>query len=94
VNTFSFKTELDQDVNAFKDALKPVDPEAVVYAEEFRIGPDRGWCGEWGMEITTKLDLEQMRNVIRGIPDGHVMLQTLLEVPLEQNPLKRDFSAE
>lgn len=94
MNIFSFKTELDQDVDTFKAALKPVDPDAVVHTEEFRIGPDRGWCGEWGMEITTRLDLEQMREVIRHIPDGHVMLQTLLEVPLKQNPLERDFSAE
>lgn len=94
MKTFSFKTEMDHDVQTFTDVLKAVAPHATVYSEEFFIGPDKRWCGEWGVEVKTLLDLEQMRSIIRSIEDGHVMLQTLREVPLTQNRLERDFDAE
>lgn len=43
------------------------------------------------IEIRTELTLDELLTMIRAIPDGHVMLQTLEPVPLAENSLERDY---
>lgn len=42
-------------------------------------------------EIVTDASLEQLREAIRHVVDGHVMLQTLRPCPLAENSLERDY---
>lgn len=43
------------------------------------------------VEIRTELTFNDLLALIRAIPDGHVMQQTLKPVPLAENSLDRDY---
>lgn len=72
-NTYSFRAELPQDVELFLNTIKCASPNddsgMIIYAtNQF---PERH------VELKTHLDLETLRNLLRYIPDSHLMLQTL-----------------
>ena len=46
------------------------------------------------VEFESTASLEEVRNVMRLVEDGHVMLQTLRPIPLNENSLDRDTSVE
>jgi hypothetical protein len=43
------------------------------------------------VEMHTDASLDSLRGLIRQVTDGHVMLQTLRQVPLQDNSLERDY---
>jgi hypothetical protein len=45
------------------------------------------------VELEAHATLEAIRNVMRDVEDGHVMVQTLQACPLAKNTLERDYSA-
>lgn len=46
------------------------------------------------IEFESDTDIEGIRNVLRQVVDGHVMIQTLRPVPLSENSLERDWDLE
>lgn len=42
------------------------------------------------VEIRAQIELEELRALMRRVPDGHVMLQTLHDIPLRHNTLERN----
>lgn len=46
------------------------------------------------VEFATTASLEELRNIMRKVPDGHVMLQTLSPAVLAGNRLERDYDLE
>lgn len=81
---FSFRAEGDIDVERFFASSTPglvIAPTKVIpYAEVIDVKA----------EFESNGTLEQLRDVLRNIVDSHVMLETLREVPLAKNSLKRD----
>ncbi len=54
-----------------------------------------GTIAEPLVEITSvNLPPEEILNVLRGLEEGHVMVQTFKPVPMEQNDFKRNFDQE
>jgi hypothetical protein len=43
------------------------------------------------VEIDTELSMSQLKQIIKHIPDSHVMLQTLRQCKLDKNSLERDY---
>lgn len=83
--TFSFRAECSDDANNFQQACQnanlPVNLQ--VTRRDQRI-PDVD------IEFEAGTPIEALRDVMREIPDGHVMLETLRECPLAENSLERD----
>lgn len=48
------------------------------------------YTGSVGVELLADLSLEQLRAILRLVPDGHVMVETLRPVPLAENTLERE----
>jgi len=46
------------------------------------------------VELESPVSIDVLRNVMRGVVDGHVMLQTLRECRLKDNSLERDYDLE
>jgi nitrogen regulatory protein PII-like uncharacterized protein len=82
---YSFRTECQSDIDSLTELLRlrgishflRVVPDAIV--------PDRY------MQMESDADIEQIRDAMREVVDGHVMLQTLRPCALAQNSLSRDY---
>lgn len=88
MNTFSFRAEFMQDAVAFSaqcvlDGFRP----SGVYKFDTNIT-------DVAVEVHVEASLEALRDVLRKIPDSHVMIETLRQVPLAENSLERDRSIE
>jgi hypothetical protein len=90
--TYSFRAESPVDVANFI--------LAIVQEGIFLIGSQMSsliltgplYSGEVTFQFESLSPLEEIRRVMRTIEDSHVMLQTLLPVPLSENRCERDFS--
>ncbi|HGM8087240.1 TPA: hypothetical protein ACKP9S_003611 [Pseudomonas aeruginosa] len=87
--TFSFRAECEQDAVEFLAAV-----EGNGFSVQGTVIPDVTGLPDFDVEVRTDANLEQLREVVRTIPDGHVMLQTLRQVPLAGNSLERDYGLE
>ena len=92
LNVFSFRAECLNDVRVWQRLLSTMSTaggsvEITEYNKHFEI-PDVV------VEIYTPCSLETMLNVMRMVPDGHVMLQTLRACSKTQNSLERNYDAE
>lgn len=56
--------------------------------------PDAEGLPDQEIEIRADISYEALLGLIREIPDGHVMLQTLREGPLSENNLERDYERQ
>lgn len=96
MNTYSLRAECQHDVDELRALVTAACP-----ASEFVISdvflthesvrhpvPDRH------VEIRTDLAFDDLLALIRSIEDGHVMLQTCEPLPLDENPLERDFDRQ
>lgn len=82
---FSFRAECTVDVNTFqKECVKA----GVITL--MRTVPDETFP-DVEVELETTSSLEELREVMRRVVDGHVMLQTLRECALADNHLERDY---
>lgn len=86
MNVFSFRAECIDDVEKF---LK--EAEAVGITSPLKVVPDKTFP-DCEVEIQSNQSLEYLREAMRRVTDGHVMVQTLRQVPLDKNDLKRDRS--
>ena len=86
--TYSFRAEFGQDVVAFKKACVEKGIQLEIEETPFDRYPDVQ------VEIKTTASEDDILNVMRGIVDSHVMIQTLRPIPLADNNLERNYEAE
>ncbi|MCC7684830.1 hypothetical protein [Janthinobacterium sp. FW305-128] len=82
---FSFRAECPSDVKHFQDTCAAAGITIALAAfpdDEF---PDVE------IEMESAASLETLRNAMREVVDGHVMLQTLRDCRLTENSLERDY---
>lgn len=93
--TFSFRAEWRGDTIAFRQLLAQrghaFSFKEMPHLLQVRTGKPID-VGEPKVEIQADLTLEQMRDLMREIPDSHIMLESMRELPLDKNPLSRDPS--
>lgn len=94
-NYFSFRAECAHDVTEFVVAAHKAGVAVVVT----RLNPMMFNETDPMPDTTAEFychggALEQMRDVLRTIPDSHVMLQTIQQVRLKDNKLERDYSID
>jgi hypothetical protein len=83
---FSFRAECAADVDGFR---RVCDLSGLVTAWE--IHPDKSGLPDVEVDLQSTSSLKVLREAMREIKDGHVMLQTLRECPLADNSLERDY---
>lgn len=82
IKTFSYHSECAEDSIEFK---KKCHDAGIITIINTTVGnPDQD------VELDTVASLEQLRDIARTIPDGHILLQTLRECTLKDNSLIRD----
>lgn len=84
---YSLRAECESDAKRFLDE---VETDGLLLSNA--VHPDQDGFPDVEIELVSNATLEQLRSVIRRMPDGHVMLQTLRQVPLAGNSLERDES--
>lgn len=96
---FSFRAECAPDVYQVHEALQGAGTLSKLTLCSVEIDTNRtgkpAMVPDVKVELEANLPLETLRNIMWNVPDGHVMAQTLRQVPLEQNikdyGLKRDM---
>jgi len=82
---FSMRAEYQVDFDRFLALMKQ---DGCIL--EFTMRPDSDGLPDVEIEFVSDCTLGQIADVIRRVPDGHTMLQTLRSVPLADNSLKRN----
>jgi hypothetical protein len=97
MKTYSFRAECKLDVERFQMRFRASFPHVL----QVRMMPLRlvnttvaQDVSEVAVEVKTPLGVDYVRAVMQEVVDGHVMLQTLRELPLNENSLERDSSIE
>lgn len=85
---YSFRAECAHDVAQFQSACDVAGVTVALTLHPDELLPDV----DVGMESPASLD--ELRNVMRKVEDGHVMLQTLRQCLLKDNSLALDFEIE
>ncbi len=88
VNTFSFRAVCASDLMAFIAAATQSGLQGVAVTRVVHDGTEP----DVEAEVKAQASLEQMRDVIRSIDDGQVMLQTMRQCPLADNDMKLDLA--
>jgi hypothetical protein len=93
---FSFRAECPHDINLFAENLTAKQIQFTIRAKDLPLASPRGprWMGDCAAEVTVDLTLEEMRTLMREQIDTHVMIQSLRELPLDQNSLDRDHTVD
>lgn len=84
MTVFSCRAECQDDVDAFIEAAKTAEVEMVIRASADKAFPNVE------IEITSTASKDELRDLMRGVEDGHMMRQTLRAVPLSENSLEPD----
>ena len=85
MKTYSFRAECQEDVERFNEECLKAGLMTQWHAKPDEQFPDVE------VELQADASLDTLRNVIRQVVDGHVMLQTLRECSLAENSLERDY---
>lgn len=85
---FSFRAECPADVTEFKAACAAAGVTTSLTEQPDTDLPDVE------VELEASVSLDALRDVMRSVVDGHVMLQTLRECRLKENALERDYELE
>ena len=89
LTTYSFRAECQEDVKRFAAACAQARIAFSMTDEACQsLGPDLA------IQLDSAAPLVQLQAVLRQVPDGHVMLQTLRACALSQNSLKRDYDIQ
>ncbi|HEP6430609.1 TPA: hypothetical protein VDB83_004932 [Burkholderia cenocepacia] len=83
---FSFRAECAADVERLQQACEKHGLAAVWTVHSDGISPDVE------VDLKSMSSLKVLREVVREVVDGHVMLQTLRECPLAENSLEHDYN--
>ncbi|MFL1526522.1 hypothetical protein [Pseudomonas sp. O230] len=84
MTVFSCRAECQDDIDAFIEAAKAAEVEMAIRAFADKVFPDVE------IEITSTASKDELRDLMRGVEDGHMMRQTLRAVPLSENSLVPD----
>lgn len=84
--TYSLRAECRADVEELEKLIRRACATSTVFLK-----PRTNFLSDAEVEIRTQLSFNDLLVLIRTIPDGHVMLQTLQAVPLSENSLERDY---
>lgn len=87
MNTFSFRAECRGDVNSFLQKSQDSGIKIIVT----KTVKDTNGFPDMEIEFESEAKLEDLIEAMRKVQDGHVMYQTLRQVPLEQNSLQRNY---
>ncbi|MNZ64244.1 hypothetical protein D3C78_824110 [compost metagenome] len=90
--TYSFRLECSEDYTAF--IVEAAKQEVQVVTSELsllRMEGNQYPLPDTYVEFVSEAPLEKLRDILRNIVDSHVALQTLKQVPLKNNDLKRDY---
>lgn len=82
---YSFRAECLDDVIAFDTACAREKIRTSIVKHRDDAFPDVQ------VELETSVGLDALRDVMRGVADGHVMLQTLRKCRLKNNSLERNY---
>lgn len=80
---YSFRAECQTDVEGFRQALN-----AAEISHSIDCRPDSQFP-DVDVELKTDATLEILKTLLRTVPDGHVMVETLRAGPLAENSLER-----
>ena len=83
----SFRAECQVEVDLLRQALTIAGISASMQITKPSPFPDVH------VELETPAKLETIRNIMRGVEDGHVMVETLRACPLAKNSLERNQNA-
>lgn len=86
MKSYSFRAECQEDVTRFQQECQKAGLLTTMQAKPDDQFPDVE------VELQAEASLETLRNVMRQVADGHVMLQTLRGCPLAENSLERDYN--
>ncbi|MES2877483.1 MAG: hypothetical protein V4713_03605 [Pseudomonadota bacterium] len=86
MNIYSLRAECMADADKLKKLVN-----AACAVSELSMKANADGLPDQEIEIRTELIFDEVLSLIRAIPDGHVMLQTLEAVPLAENSLERDY---
>ncbi len=84
---FSFRAECPDDLEKLYEAFRGSNLIYQFYSNK----PQDEEFPDVRVELETSASLEVIREIMRKVVDGHVMLQTLRECPLSENTLERDY---
>lgn len=87
VSLFSFRAECPNDIRDFLNAFTQNKPDAVLIVTN---GVRDAGFPDCMFELVTDVDLETVRDIMRLVQDGHVMVQSLRQLPMSENSMKRD----
>jgi len=82
---YSFRAECQADLDQLVRKLRSSAIHCFMSGAQDKQFPD---CE---VELETDAPLETIRNSMRAVEDGHVMVQTLRACPLAENSLERDY---
>ena len=85
MNILSFRAETQTDVERLQDAVARAGHHTMIASQQ----TTAPWA-DVDVQMKTAADLETVRDLMRTVDDGHVMVQTLRACPLKDNPLTRD----
>jgi len=83
---YSFRAETEQDAKGFLDAVHRAGHEI-----KSNLHPDADGLPDVEVELHSNARLDQLQDILHGMVDSHVMLQTLRPVALAENSLERDY---
>lgn len=81
---YSFRAECFHDVQQFLNATSTTGTTTATIVKPDEVFPDHD------IEIQSTQSLEELREIMCDLFDGHIMVQTLRECPLSENSLERD----
>ena len=87
MNTFSFRAECQRDVNCFIQETKNKN----IVISLTKTVTDTTRFPDVEIEFESEATLEDLIEAMRKVQDGHVMYQTLRQVPLSENNLQRNY---
>jgi hypothetical protein len=82
---YSFRAECQDDVDRLRLALTTAGISSSMQITR----PDQ--LPDVQVELESQAKLETIRNIMRGVIDGHVMVETLRARPLANNTLERNY---
>lgn len=87
MNTFSFRAECQVDVDCFLQKSSDSNIKVTVT----KTVKDTNGFPDVEIEFQSEAKLEDLIKVMQDVEDGHVMYQTLRQVPLSENNLQRKY---
>lgn len=92
MNTYSMRAECSSDVEKFVTRSRQACHE-ITHATIHRMRVSRTTLPDITFEFDSDATLGQLQQVLAGIVDSHVMVETLRACPLSENSLERNYGA-